>query len=42
MNIIEYFTGYLLGDGYLYYYRKEGKYLVRIADKSREFLEHIR
>ena len=42
MNTVEYFTGYLLRDGYLYYYKKEGKYLVRVADKSREFLERIR
>ena len=42
MEIVEYFIGFLLGDGYLYHYKKEGKYLVRVADSSKEFLEMLR
>jgi hypothetical protein len=42
MEILEYFVGFLLGDGYLYHYKKEGKYLVRVADSNKEFLEMLR
>ncbi len=39
---LDYLTGLVLGDGYLYHYRKEGKYYVRITDESRDFLEMLK
>ena len=35
MEILEYFVGFLLGDGYLYHYKKEGKYLVGLLTATR-------
>ncbi|RFA93062.1 hypothetical protein CGL51_13545 [Pyrobaculum aerophilum] len=41
MNWLDYLAGYVLGDGYLYHYAKEGKYFIRMADRDEVFLRHL-
>ena len=41
MDWLEYLAGYVVGDGYLYCYKRGGKYFVRMVNRDESFLRQL-